>query len=152
MPFELYTKLQDTGSFRNHQLSTLALNTLPAVYNLGYVDQIMTWGGTSDTTQFGIYMGTIFQLLQKPNAITFITKGRICKFVAELFAPDLAYHFVQEHSEQVSEFGKGKTTHLIIDGESTLCISDQVTDLEVVILLGYVKGKNSDQECSLWPL
>jgi hypothetical protein len=51
----------------------------------------------------------------------------------------------------VSEFGKGKTMRLTIDGESTLCICDQVTDLEVAILLGYVKGKNSDQERSLWP-
>ncbi|KAJ7810958.1 hypothetical protein B0H14DRAFT_3480176 [Mycena olivaceomarginata] len=142
----------DAGSFRNYQLSTLALNALPAVYNLGYVDQIMTWGGTSDAAQFGIYMGTIYQLLQKPNAIAFIAKGGICKFVAELFAPDLAYRFVRGPSEQVSEFGKGKTTRLIIDGESTLCINDQVTDLEVAILLGYVKGKNSDQERSLWPL
>jgi hypothetical protein len=95
-------------------------------------------------------MGTIYQLLQKPNAIAFIAKGGICKFVAELFAPDLAYRFVRGPSEQVSEFGKGKTTRLMIDGESTLCISDQVTDLEVAILLGYVKGKNSDQERSLW--
>jgi hypothetical protein len=39
----------------------------------------------------------------------------------------------------------------MIDGQSTLCINDQVTDVEVAILLGYVKGKNSDQERSLWP-
>jgi hypothetical protein len=111
----------------------------------------MTWAGTSDAAQFGIYMGTLFQLLQKPNAIAFIAKGGICKFVAELFAPDLAYRFVRGPSEQVSEFGKGKTPRLMIDGQSTLCIADQVTDLEVAILLGYVKGKNSDQERSLWP-
>jgi hypothetical protein len=151
MPFELCTKLQDAGSFRNHQLSVLALNTLPAVYNMGYTDQIMTWAGSSDAAQFGVYMGSIYQLLQKPNAVAFIAKGGICKFVAELFAPDLAYRFVRGPSEQVSEFGKGKTPRLTIDGQSTLCICDQVTDLEVAILLGYVKGKNSEQERSLWP-
>ncbi|KAJ7312951.1 hypothetical protein DFH08DRAFT_821781 [Mycena albidolilacea] len=81
--------------------STLALNTLPAVYNMGYMDQIMSWAGTSDAAQFRIYMGTIFQLLQKLNATTSIARG--------------------------------------------------VTDLEVAILLSYMKGKNSDQEHSLWP-
>jgi hypothetical protein len=151
MPFELYTKIQDAGTFRNHQLSSLALNTLPSVYNLGYVDQVMTWAGSSDAAQFGVYMGSIYQLLQKPNAIAFVAKGGICKFVAELFAPDLVYRFVRGPSEQVSEFGKGKTTRLMIDGESTLCISDQVSDVEVAILLGHVKGKNADQERSLWP-
>jgi hypothetical protein len=40
---------------------------------------------------------------------------------------------------------------LIIDGQSTLCIADQVTDTEIAILLGHLKGKNSDQERSLWP-
>jgi hypothetical protein len=40
----------------------------------------------------------------------------------------------------------------MIDGQSTLCISNQVSDAEVAILLGYVKGKNTDQERSLWPL
>jgi hypothetical protein len=39
----------------------------------------------------------------------------------------------------------------MIDGQSTLCITDQVTDVEVAILLSHVKGKNSDQERSLWP-
>jgi hypothetical protein len=111
----------------------------------------MTWAGTSDAAQFGVYLGTIYQLLQKPNAIAFIAKGGVCKFVAELFAPDLAYRFVRGPSEQVSEFGKGKTPRLMIDGQSTLCICDQVTELEVAILLGHVKGKNSDQERSLWP-
>jgi hypothetical protein len=151
MPFELYTQLQDAGSFRNHQLSSLALNTLPAVYDMGYVDQVMTWAGTSEAAQFGVYMGSIFQLLQKPNTIAFIAKGGICKFVAELFAPDLAYRFVRGLSEQVSEFGKGKTLRVMIDGQSTLCISDQVSDVEVAILLGHIKGKNADQERSLWP-
>jgi hypothetical protein len=151
MPFELYTQLQDAGSFRNHQLSTLALNTLPAIYDLGYADQVMSWAGTSEAAQFGVYLGTIFQLLQKPNATAFIAKGGICKFVAELFAPDLAYRFVRGPSEQVSEFGKGKTLRLMINGQSTLCISDQVSDVEVAILLGHVKGKNADQERSLWP-
>jgi hypothetical protein len=144
-------QLRDAGSFRNHQLSSLALNTLPSVYEMGYVDQVMTWAGTSDAAQFGVYMGTILQLLQKPNAIAFIAKGGICKFVAELFAPDLAYCFVRGPSEQVSEFGKGKTLRLMIDGQSTLCINDQVSDVEVAILLGHVKGKNADQERSLWP-
>jgi hypothetical protein len=109
MSFKLCTKMQDAGKFRNHQLSTLALNTLPTVYNMGYSDQVMTWAGSSDTAQFGIYMGSIFQPLQKPNAVAFITKGGISKFVAELFAPDLAYCFMRGPSEQVSEFGKGKT-------------------------------------------
>jgi hypothetical protein len=71
--------MQDAGAFRNHQLSSLALNTLPSVYNMGYVDQTMTWAGSSDDAQFGIYMGTIFQLLQKPNATAFIAKGGVCK-------------------------------------------------------------------------
>jgi hypothetical protein len=96
-------------------------------------------------------MGSIYQLLQKPNAIAFIAKGGVCKFVAELFAPDLVYRFVRGPSEQVSEFGKGKTPRLTIEGQSVLCINDQVTDVEVAILLGHVKGKNSDQERSLWP-
>ncbi|KAJ7824535.1 hypothetical protein B0H14DRAFT_3728435 [Mycena olivaceomarginata] len=152
MPFELCIKMQDAGEFRNYQLSSLAMNTLPAVYNMGYADSLMTWAGTSDAAQFGIYLGTIFQLLQKPNAIAFIAKGGVCKFVAELFVPDLAYRFVCGPSEQVSEFGKGRTPRLTIDGRSTLCISDQVTDQEIAILLGHVKGKNSDQERSLWPL
>jgi hypothetical protein len=152
MSFVLYTMLQDAGNFRNHQLSPLAMNTLPAVYNMGYADQIMTWAGTSDAAQFGIYVGTILQLLQKPNAIAFIAKGGVCKVVAELFLPDLAYRFVRGPSEQVSEFGKGQTSRLTIDGQSTLCITDQVSDAETAILLGYVKGKNSDQERSLWPL
>jgi hypothetical protein len=39
----------------------------------------------------------------------------------------------------------------MINGQSTLCISDQVSDVEVAILLGHVKGKNTDQERSLWP-
>jgi hypothetical protein len=151
MQFELCTKMKDAGDFRNHQLSSLAINTLPSVYNMGYVDQVMTWAGTSDAAQFGIYMGTIYQLLQKPNATTFIAKGGICKFVAELFAPDLAYRFVRGPSEQVSAFGKGRTSRLMIDGQSTLCIADQVTDIEIAILLGHVKGKNSEQERSLWP-
>ncbi|KAJ7860700.1 hypothetical protein B0H14DRAFT_3445904 [Mycena olivaceomarginata] len=122
MPFELHVKMQDAGDFRNHQLSTLAMNTLPAV----------------DAAQFGIYMGTIYQLLQKPNAIAFIAKGGICKFVAELFAPEPRVSF-------------RRTSRLMIDGQSTLCITDQVTDVEIAILLGHVKGKNSDQERSLWP-
>ncbi|KAJ7770391.1 hypothetical protein B0H14DRAFT_3509278 [Mycena olivaceomarginata] len=143
MPFELCTKMRDAGGFRNHQLSSLAMNTLPAVYDMGYVDQVMTWAGTSEAAQFGVYLGTIFQLLQKPNTIAFVAKGGVCKFVAELFATDLAYRFVRGPSEQVSEFGKGKTSRLMINGESTLCISDQVSDIEVAILLGHVKGKNS---------
>ncbi|KAJ7800678.1 hypothetical protein B0H14DRAFT_3490379 [Mycena olivaceomarginata] len=151
MPFELYTKMQDVGTFRNHQLSSLALKTLPAVYNMGYVDQVMTWAGTSDAARFGVCVGTTHQPLQKPNAIAFVAKGGICKFVAELFAPDLVYRFVRGPSEQVSEFGKGKTTRLMINGESTLCISDQVSNLEVAILLGHVKGKKTEQERSLWP-
>ncbi|KAJ7861322.1 hypothetical protein B0H14DRAFT_3445442 [Mycena olivaceomarginata] len=131
MPFELFTKIQDAGMYRNHQLSSLALNTLPSVYNLGYVDQVMSWAGAATQPNSECTWGTIFQLLQKPNAVAFISKGGVCKFVAELFAPDLAYRFVRGPSEQVSD--------------------DQVSDVEVAILLGYVKGKNSDQERSLWP-
>ncbi|KAJ7838082.1 hypothetical protein B0H14DRAFT_3459694 [Mycena olivaceomarginata] len=95
------------------------------------------------------HLGTTQSLNPTPSPSS--RRVESCKFVAELFAPDLAYRFVRGPSEQVSEFGKGKTTRLMIEGQSTLCISDQVSDVEVAILLGYVKGKNSDQERSLWP-
>jgi hypothetical protein len=149
--FEIYSKLQDAGEHRNMQLSPLALNTLPAMYDLGYSDQVMTWAGNSDAAQYGIYLGSIFTLLQRPNAVAFIAMGGVCKYVAELFAPDLAYRFAQGPSEQVSEFGKGKTARLIINGQSTLCITDQVSPIEIAMLLGHVKAKNSEQERSLWP-
>ncbi|KAJ7315703.1 hypothetical protein DFH08DRAFT_820274 [Mycena albidolilacea] len=132
----------ERGDFQESSAVDLGDEYLPSIYNMGYADQIMTWAGTSDAAQFGVYMGTIYQLLQKPNATAFIAKGGVCKFVAELFAPDLAYRFVRGPSEQVSEFGKGQTTRLIIDGQSTLCIADQVTDAEVAILLGQLKGNN----------
>ncbi|KAJ7705726.1 hypothetical protein B0H14DRAFT_3526262 [Mycena olivaceomarginata] len=132
MQFELCTKMKDAGDFRNHQLSSLAINTLPSR------NSASTWARSTN-------------FCRKPNATAFIAKGGICKFVAELFAPDLAYRFVRGPSEQVSEFGKGRTSRLMIDGQSTLCIADQVTDVEIAILLGHVKGKNSEQERSLWP-
>jgi hypothetical protein len=119
------------------------------MYDLGYSDQVMTWAGNSDAAQYGIYLGSIFALLQRPNAVAFSAMGGVCKYVAELFAPDLAYRFVRGPSEQVSEFGKGKTARLIINGQSTLCITDQVSPIEIAMLLGHVKAKNSER--SLWP-
>ncbi|KAJ7864251.1 hypothetical protein B0H14DRAFT_3443598 [Mycena olivaceomarginata] len=151
MQFDLYIKLQDAGNFRNMQLSPLAMSTLPSLYEMGYNDSVMKWGGNGDAAQFGQYIGTLFSLLQKPNAIAFIAMGGICKYVAELFAPDLAYRFVRGPSELVSEFGKGRTTRIDINGRSTLCITDQVSNADVSILLGHVKGKNPGEERSLWP-
>jgi hypothetical protein len=127
------------------------MNTLPALYEMGYNDPVMKWGGNGDAAQYGQYVGTLFSLLQKPNAIAFIAMGGICKYVAELFAPDLAYRFVRGPSELVSELGKGRTACIDIDGRSTLCIMDQVSHTDISILLGHVKGKNPGEERSLWP-
>ncbi|KAJ7358542.1 hypothetical protein DFH08DRAFT_953669 [Mycena albidolilacea] len=151
MQFNLFVKLEDAGNFRNLQLSPLAVNTLPALYEMGYNDPVMKWGGNGDAAQFGQYIGSLFSLLQKPNAIAFISMGGICKYVAELFAPDLAYRFVHGPSELVSELGKGRTARININGRSTLCITDQVSNADVSILLGHVKGKNPGEERSLWP-
>jgi hypothetical protein len=151
MQFDLYVQLRDAGNFRNMQLSPLAMNTLPALYEMGYNDPVMKWGGNGDAAQFGQYVGSLFSLLQKPNAIAFIAMGGVCKYVAELFAPDLAYRFVRGPSELVSELGKGRTTRIDIGGRSTLCITDQVSNADVSILLGHVKGKNPGEERSLWP-
>ncbi|KAK6997472.1 hypothetical protein R3P38DRAFT_2562346 [Favolaschia claudopus] len=151
MPFEIYIPLAKANDFRDPSLSMLAKNSLAAVYSAGYHDEPMTWAGLGEEHQYNIYLANLLHLLERPNAVAFIAKGGICKFVAELYAPNLAYRFFQGPSAQVSEFARGKTRRIEKGGQPGLYTSDQVSEAEVSMLLGYVKGASMGGDKTLWP-
>ncbi|KAK7037867.1 hypothetical protein R3P38DRAFT_3181919 [Favolaschia claudopus] len=151
MPFEIYIPLAMADDFRDPSLSTLSKNSLASIYGAGYNDQLMTWTGLGEEHQYGVYQGTLLPLLQRPNAVAFIAKGGICKYVAELYAPDLVYRYVRGPSAQVSEFARGKTRRITKGSNPGLYTADQVSDTEVSMLLGHVKGAHAGADKTLWP-
>ncbi|KAK7007002.1 hypothetical protein R3P38DRAFT_3213069 [Favolaschia claudopus] len=151
MPFEIYIPLAKANDFRDPSLSVLAKNSLAAVYRAGYHDEPMSWAGLGEEHQYNIYQANLLHLLERPNAVAFIAKGGICKFVAELYAPNLAYRFFQGPSAQVSEFARGKTRRIEKGDHPGLYTSDQVSEAEVSMLLGYVKGASMGGDKTLWP-
>jgi hypothetical protein len=149
MPFEVYTDLNRVNRFRNVNLSALERNTLPSVYAYGYGDQLMQWSGGGEE-QYRLYQGSL-HILGRPNAVAFLGMGGLCKFVAEVYAPDLADRFARGPSHQVAEFVAGKQRWISVDGEAAAHSTDQVSPREVSILLGQVSGKRESDAVSLWP-
>ncbi|KAJ7347361.1 hypothetical protein DFH08DRAFT_960699 [Mycena albidolilacea] len=149
MPFEIYTDLNRVGRFRDVQLSALERKTLPAVYAYGHGDQLMRWSGGGEE-QYRVYQGSL-HILGWPNAVAFLAMGGICKFVAEVYAPDLIQCFARGPSPQVAEFVAGKQRWISVDGEAIAHSTDQVSLREVNILLGQVSSKRENDMVSLWP-
>ncbi|KAJ7742089.1 hypothetical protein B0H14DRAFT_3515167 [Mycena olivaceomarginata] len=134
MPFEIYTDLNRVGRFRDAQLSALERRTLPSVYAYGYGDQLMQWSGGGEE-QYRVYQGSL-HILGRPNAVAFLAMGGLCKFVAEVYAPDLVHRFARGPSPQVAEFVAGKQRWISVEGEAIAHSTDQVSPREVNILLG----------------
>ncbi|KAJ6458720.1 hypothetical protein C8R45DRAFT_942556 [Mycena sanguinolenta] len=59
------------------------------MYEVGYTDQLMTWTENGPEAQYRIYKGHLYQLLERPHAVAFISRGGVYKFVAEAYSPDL---------------------------------------------------------------
>ncbi|KAJ7713975.1 hypothetical protein B0H14DRAFT_3523131 [Mycena olivaceomarginata] len=149
MPFEIYTDLARVNRFRDVSLSALERNTLPSIYAYGYGDQLMQWSGGGEE-QYRAYQGSL-HILRCPNAVAFLAMGGICKFVAEVYAPDLVHRFARGPSPQVAEFVAGKQRWISVDGEPIAHSTDQVSPREVNILLGQISGKRESDSVSLWP-
>jgi hypothetical protein len=77
--------------------------------------------------------------------------GGLCKFVAEIYTPDLIHRFARGPSPQVAEFVAGKQRWISVDGEAIVHSTDQVSPREVSILLGQVNSKRESNAVSLWP-
>ncbi|KAK7022085.1 hypothetical protein R3P38DRAFT_3195479 [Favolaschia claudopus] len=151
MPFEIYIPLAWADQFRDPNLSDLSRSLLPSVYGAGFTDQLMTWTGCGEEHQYGAYLESLLRLLARPNAVAFVAMGGICKFIAETYAPDIVARFVKGPSAQVSEFAKGKTKRIDKGAHEGLYTTDQVSPVEVSMLLGHVKGKTAGSDKSLWP-
>ncbi|KAJ7772522.1 hypothetical protein B0H14DRAFT_3590012 [Mycena olivaceomarginata] len=149
MPFEVYTDLNRVNRFRDVPLTTLEHNTLPSIYAYGYGDQLVQWSGGGEE-QYRLYQGSL-HILGRPNTVAFLAMGGICKFVAEIYTPDLVHRFARGPSPQVAEFVAGKQRWISVDGEAIAHSTDQVSPREVSILLGQVNSKRQDDLVSLWP-
>ncbi|KAJ7812729.1 hypothetical protein B0H14DRAFT_3478623 [Mycena olivaceomarginata] len=147
MPFEIYT--DRVNHFRDVRLTDLERNTLPSIYSYGYGDQLMQWSGGGEE-QYRVYQGSL-HILGRPNAVAFLAMGGICKFVAEVYAPDLVHCFACGPSPQVAEFVAGKQRWISVEGEAIAHSTDQVSPREVNILLGQISGKQEADTVSLWP-
>ncbi|KAK7033868.1 hypothetical protein R3P38DRAFT_3186105 [Favolaschia claudopus] len=152
MPFEIYIPLAWADAFRDASLTDLSRSLLPSIYGAGFSDQLMTWAGLGEEHQYGLYMESLLRLLVRPNAVSFISMGGVCKFIAETYSPDIAKRFAKGPSAQVSEFAKGKTKRLDNLGRASgLYTTDQVSPAEVSMLLGHIKGKTVGTDKTLWP-
>ncbi|KAJ6458763.1 hypothetical protein C8R45DRAFT_1221549 [Mycena sanguinolenta] len=151
MQFDLYIRVRELEVFRDHHVSALTINTLPAIYGSGYTDQLMSWTGNGPEAQYAIYLGQMHQLLSRLNAIAFVALGGVPKFVAEVYAPNLAHQFALGPGYQVTEFARGNMKRLVVSGVPDIYTAVSVSAIETAMVLGHTKGKTLAEERSLSP-
>ncbi|KAJ7689538.1 hypothetical protein B0H16DRAFT_1257600, partial [Mycena metata] len=147
MPFKLFSQISavcdDAG---NQSVESLAQK---ALYEPGYVDQPMTWVSTAG--QKLVYLGGIHALLARPNAVAFLFLGGLPKFIAETFAPQLAFRLAQGPTAQTTQYNAGDSRVLPLTGRKGFWVAERVLGQELGLLIGAIPGTSAGAEKSLWP-
>ncbi|KAJ7934333.1 hypothetical protein B0H13DRAFT_1591603 [Mycena leptocephala] len=126
---------------------------IPKAYELGYVERFMTWG-LGGMSQVGTWMVTAKEVVARPEGVAFISEGGILASVAQILDPDLIFRFVQGPSIQVTEYSKGeifKQKRVANGTEGQMFTTDQVSEGQKLILLGFIPGGNPDKDRTLFP-
>ncbi|KAJ7828718.1 hypothetical protein B0H13DRAFT_1735673 [Mycena leptocephala] len=143
--------MSDVELFRDPSLTSLARSTLGSLFTPGYVDAPMKLSVNGPEAQYTLYEGNLYHLLARPGATAFLYAGGALKFVAEVYAKDLAHRLVKGPSAQVTEFQKGKTLRVEQAGGAVFYTTDQVSNSEISILLGHIPGEHPGTDTTLWP-
>ncbi|KAJ7884924.1 hypothetical protein B0H13DRAFT_1889761 [Mycena leptocephala] len=133
LPFAVYIKRSDVHKFSSHNISSLDLKTLGALYTPGYVDLPLVWTGPGGgPAVYSQYEGRVGSLLKCPEAIAFVPIGGVCRL-------------------QVSEFDEGESRKINRFSNSTFYTTDRVSNSEIFLLLGHIAGSDSSGGRTLWP-
>jgi hypothetical protein len=152
MSFALYIKRGDVRLFSDPTVSPLVLNTLAALYEPGFVDLPLIWGGPGGNAgQYVQYEGNLNNLLARPEAVAFVPMGGVPRYVAELYDETIVRRYVRGPSYQVSQFDKGAAFLYSRGGEEVFYTTDSVSNSEVNILLGTIPGAHPGNQTTLWP-
>ncbi|KAJ7224235.1 hypothetical protein GGX14DRAFT_557121 [Mycena pura] len=150
IPFQLCIKLSEVHAFRTEKLSLIAREINGAPYTPGFEDATLEYksGGAS---LYKNYLANVAALLDRPEAVAFIAKGGILRFLAEKYCPGLIKRFKAGPSLQVTEFQRGEQMILTLNNSDDYYTVDEVTDGQINILLGHVRTGHANTELYLWP-
>ncbi|KAJ7917858.1 hypothetical protein B0H13DRAFT_2321929 [Mycena leptocephala] len=152
LPFAIFIKRSDVPKFSRHDVSSLDLNTLGALYAPGYIDLPLVWSGPGGgPVVYGQYEGRVGALLQRPEAIAFVPLGGVCKFVAEVYDKRIVYRYARGPSLQVSEFDEGEARRIERPDRAAFYTADRVSNSEIYLLLGHIAGSSTNADHTLWP-
>jgi hypothetical protein len=95
-PFAIFIKRSEVRKFHSQNVSPLDLKTLGSLYSPGYVDLPLVWSGPGGgPAVYAQYEGRVGPLLGRPEAVTFVPLGGVCRFVAEVYDPKIVYRYAQ---------------------------------------------------------
>ncbi|KAJ7305501.1 hypothetical protein DFH08DRAFT_662237, partial [Mycena albidolilacea] len=122
-------------------------------YSIGFSERFMTKVHGAQA-QYAVWLAGAMGIVCRPNAVAFIAEGGIVLEIAQVLDPTLIQCFVRGPSLQVTEFLKGnkflQKNPPNREGRR-FYTADSVSEAEILILLGYLPGKDNDKDYSLFP-
>ncbi|KAJ7202895.1 hypothetical protein GGX14DRAFT_570570 [Mycena pura] len=128
----------------------MAREVTGAIYSLGYEEPTLEYKG-GGASLYKSYLAGVSAILNRPEAVAFIAKGGILRYLAEKYRPELIQIFMAGPSLQLTEFQRGEQMILTIGGIEDYYTADEVSDGQIKTLLGHVRTGHANTELYLWP-
>ncbi|KAJ6452594.1 hypothetical protein C8R45DRAFT_847618 [Mycena sanguinolenta] len=153
MKFRLYIPESKKRLFASAALSDLERLVRPRMYEPGYTERFLR-RTDSISARYDMWLVTVLELVQRPNAVAFIAEGGIVAEIARRLEPKLIDRFKQGPSSQVADFSRGEK---ILDHSpeypdgSEFITADSSSSSERLMIIGHLPGGDDDQDRSLFP-
>ncbi|KAJ7139628.1 hypothetical protein C8R44DRAFT_605783 [Mycena epipterygia] len=153
-PFHLFIPATDVPEFCERTVSDVNTLTIPAMYEPGFLEHFISWGNGGPALK-AAWLNSAKEVLNRPEAVAFISEGGILSCLAQVLDPDLIFRFVQGPSLQVTQYAQGESflEKTLRPGERTrFFTTDRVSFGEKLILVGHIPGGSSSSDTSLFPM
>ncbi|KAJ6447982.1 hypothetical protein C8R45DRAFT_850570 [Mycena sanguinolenta] len=153
MKFHLYIPESKKRLFASETISDLERLVRPRMYEPGYTERFLR-RTDSIAARYDMWMVTVMELLQRPNAVAFIAEGGIVAEIARRMELRIMSLFKNGPSSQVADFSRGEK---ILDhsveypGGSEFVTTDSASASELLLIIGHLPGGDDDQDRTLFP-
>ncbi|KAJ6482217.1 hypothetical protein C8R47DRAFT_981978 [Mycena vitilis] len=149
--FHLFIPQTDVDHFSNSNISAVDRLVLPKIYDVGFSERFMTWDMGGEM-QYVKWLTSAKEIVERPNAVAFISEGGILSSIAQIIDPSLIHRFVQGPSVQVSEYARGEVFKQSGQlGGPVFFVADHVSEGEKLLLLGYIREGGPEKDRTLFP-
>ncbi|KAJ7101168.1 hypothetical protein C8R44DRAFT_641564 [Mycena epipterygia] len=124
------------------------------MYEPGFSERFISWGNGGPALK-AAWLNSAREVLNRPEAVAFISEGGILSCLAQVLDPDLIFRFVQGPSLQVTQYAQGESflEKTPRPGErARFFTTDRVSFGEKLILVGHIPEGSPSSDTSLFPM